>query len=176
MKSATFLFALLTLTLAACSSTHPYKQAQGSGYGYKETAISADRYRVHYKARGTDNAEAMDMALLRAAELTLLQGYDWFVVVNREQMAERNRDHHTGSSIGASRQQEVVRDCGLLGCTTRTRPNTQYDVGVSIGDGSGRNEIESILEVRMGKGVRPEEGDSYDAYEVSKRLKAAHGV
>ncbi|MBR9912463.1 MAG: hypothetical protein GYB33_19150 [Gammaproteobacteria bacterium] len=185
MKTATLIFALLTVSLAACSSTHPYQRAQGSGFGYKESAISTDRYRVHYKARGNDTAEAMDMALLRAAELTLLEGYDWFVVVDREQISERNRTHHSGSSFSgnsfsASRQQEVVRDCGLLGCTTYTRPGTRYSMGINLGDSAGynggRSHVESILEIRMGKGERPQQGDSYAAYEVSRRLKDAHEV
>ncbi|MFA7556018.1 MAG: hypothetical protein WCY88_17370 [Spongiibacteraceae bacterium] len=61
----------------------------GSGYGYSETEISTNRYCVDYKARSHSAGKAKNYALLRAAELTLEKGYDWFVVVDRELSVEK---------------------------------------------------------------------------------------
>jgi len=61
------------------------------------------------------------MALLRAAEITLLFNYDWFRVVNQDtQLASRNNPAIV-SSVGTG--QQVRRDCGLLGCTTTVSPS-----------------------------------------------------
>lgn len=163
---------LMALTLSACTSGPAYKQAQASGYGYKETAIGENRYRVNFKSRGSDRAEAMDYAMLRAAELTLLEGYDWFIVIDRETQVDTHSTG-TGSSLSASSRRDVVQECGLLGCKTTTYPRTEYGLGLDVGN-SSQSKIESILEIRLGKGVRPEDGNSYDAREVSKSLKSEY--
>ncbi|WP_308364950.1 MULTISPECIES: hypothetical protein [unclassified Microbulbifer] len=165
------LIAFAILLATGCASQSAYKPANGSGYGYKESRISDNRYRVTFKARGDDRDRAMDYALLRAAELTLLKGYDWFVVVNRESMVDRKEtEMQSGFSSG---DRVITRDCGLLGCTTRSysTPPT-YSAGVSAGGGS---RAESVLEIRMGKGVRPSSGDSYDALSVRDSLQKKAG-
>jgi len=166
---AVIVFALLLAT--GCASQSAYKPASGSGYGYQESQISENRYRVTFKARGDERDQAMDYTLLRAAELTLLKGYDWFVVVNRETLIDRKEtEMQSGFSSG---DRVITRDCGLLGCTTRSysTPPT-YSAGVSTG---GHSRTESVLEIRMGRGVRPSSGDSYDALSVRDNLQKKVG-
>lgn len=159
------IIAMITVTLmTGCASSPGYKAANGSGYGYSETKISDDRYRVQYKARGDDSQPARDYAMLRAAELTLLQGYDWFVVVDRETQVERDQNP---SGAQVSNRTVVSRDCGLLTCDTNVHQVPTYSAGVSTGS---RGETEVSIEIRMGKGVRPSSGDSYDAMEVRDNL------
>ncbi len=162
-------YSLLALTmllmLGGCASPTTYKPANDGGYGYRESQIADNRYRIAFKMRGDDSLQAMDYAMLRAAELTLMAGYDWFVVVDRQS------DQDEGDSrlrAGASSGRVVEQDCGLLGCTTRTRPSTEVGVGLEAGE---REKTEAILEIRLGKGVRPESGDSYDALEVRDHLR-----
>ncbi len=74
------------LSLAACATTPTvYQPATGPGVlGYVETPIEHDRWRVSFRgAGGTDIGRVGDLALRRAAELTLAKGYDWFRVVGR---------------------------------------------------------------------------------------------
>jgi len=156
-KLTAMLITLTALALAACSSQPDYRAAKGNGYGYAEQQISTNYYRVTFKARGNDSGEAKAYALRRAAELTAEQGYDWFVVVDKETITER--EQHS-NRVGATYQQTTVRDCGLLGCRSRTVTQPQYEVGISAGN---TEQVETVLEIRLGKGVMPEGVNSYPA-------------
>ncbi|WP_286807449.1 MULTISPECIES: CC0125/CC1285 family lipoprotein [unclassified Marinimicrobium] len=156
---------MMALLISACAAPEVYQPASDGGYGYRESQIADNRYRVSFKMRGDTQFEAMDYALLRAAELTLMADHDWFVVVDRQMDGEKRE---SGSKLGASRTREWERSCGLLGCSTRSRPSTTYSAEIRSGD---RAESEVILEIRLGKGVRPTEGDSYDALEVRETLR-----
>ena len=81
---------LVVLFMAGCASQPDYREATQGGFGYTESQMSETQYRVHFKAKGSDKAKAMDYAMLRAAELTLLKGYDWFVVTDRETMVDKS--------------------------------------------------------------------------------------
>ncbi|MDQ2076394.1 hypothetical protein [Marinimicrobium sp. ABcell2] len=157
---------MTVLFITACAAPAVYQPASGSGYGYRESQIADNRYRVSFKMRGDSRFEAMDYALLRAAELTLMAGYDWFVVVDRQVDGERREPR---SKVGASRTQTTERRCGLLGCSTSSRPTTAYGAELRSGN---QSESEVILEIRLGKGVRPTESDSYDALEVRDNLRS----
>ncbi|UZJ45761.1 hypothetical protein OOT55_06845 [Marinimicrobium sp. C6131] len=156
---------MMALLISACAAPEVYRPASDGGYGYRESQIADNHYRVSFKIRGDERFEAMDYALLRAAELTLMADHDWFVVVDRLVDGEKRE---SGSKVGASRTREWERQCGLLGCTTRSRPSTTYGAEIRSGD---RSESEVILEIRLGKGVRPTEGESYDALEVRDNLR-----
>lgn len=156
---------LILLSLLGCASNSSYKPATGSGYGYTETEISENRYRIDYKDKSRRASQAKNYALLRAAELTLAQGYDWFVVVDRETQIEKSDDNiSTNMTTGHT----VTKSCGLLSCTTQTHPTTQYGVGMS--SGTGKDFAIASLEIRLGKGVKPATGDTYDAREISDSM------
>lgn len=155
---------MMVLLISACAGP-VYQPAKSGGYGYRESQIADNRYRVSFRMRGDKRFEAMDYALLRASELTLMADYDWFVVVDRQVDGKRQEP---GSKVGARRTQNTERHCGLLGCTTSSSPSTAYGAEISSGD---RSKQEVILEIRLGKGVRPTEGDSYDALEVRDNLR-----
>jgi hypothetical protein len=70
--------------LAGCGQPTPYQPAT-DGYGYSEQRIEDNRYRVTFAGNDLTAADTVRNYLLyRAAELTLDQGYDYFVVVDRE--------------------------------------------------------------------------------------------
>ncbi|WIY68584.1 hypothetical protein KB221_10840 [Aquidulcibacter paucihalophilus] len=77
------LIAAAGLALSACASLAPYGAQMGpGGQGYAEQRIESNRFRVTYNGVGAPGP-VMDMALLRAAELTTAEGYDWFEVTQR---------------------------------------------------------------------------------------------
>ncbi|MEX0903141.1 MAG: hypothetical protein WDZ76_10495 [Pseudohongiellaceae bacterium] len=162
----TVLIALLIL-VNACSTQTEYRQAGNGGYGYTEHQISQDYYRIHFKSRGDDTGLAWDYAMLRASELTLLNDFDWFSLVSRETLVDRQPA--SAARIGFDVSSETVQDCGLLTCRTYQRPVRQYDTGMNLGD--RRSNVEVILEVQMGKGMRPSGQQSVDAREAYKNLK-----
>lgn len=67
--------------LGGCASSyHAYEPA---GEGYSETRIDARRWRVAFVGAAYDSQATVERNLLRrAAELTLQDGYDWFVPVD----------------------------------------------------------------------------------------------
>ncbi len=66
--------------LGACASAPTYAPAASpAAAGYSERQIKSSRYFVTYRAAGQADVEVLqDFALLRAAELTLQNGRDWF--------------------------------------------------------------------------------------------------
>ena len=160
---------LAVLIMAGCASQPDYIQAKKGGFGYTESKLSDTQYRVHFKAKGSDKGKAMDYAMLRAAELTLLEGYDWFVVTDRETLVDKETVQATPAA-GFSQRYARVTECGVLTCRTSYHPTTQFETGVFVG-GSQQSEIESILSIEMGKGTRPTSATSFDAREVRDNLQ-----
>ena len=79
------LAATAALALSACATATPYGPAGvDSRYGYSEQRVDADRFRVSFAGNSVTSREQVEMALLlRAAEVTAENGYDWFATVNR---------------------------------------------------------------------------------------------
>ena len=73
------------LALSACATATPYGPAgQGSRYGYSDMRVDEDRFRVAFAGNSVTSREQVEMSLLlRAAEVTLESGHDWFATVNR---------------------------------------------------------------------------------------------
>ena len=160
---------LAILIMAGCASQPDYRQAKKGGFGYTESKLSDTQYRVHFKAKGSDKGKAMDYAMLRAAELTLLEGYDWFVVTDRETLVDKETVQTTPTA-GFSQRYARVTECGVLTCRTSYHPTTQFETGVFVG-GSQQSEIQSILSLEIGKGTRPTSATSFDAREVRDNLQ-----
>ena len=160
---------LAVLIMAGCASQPDYRQAKKGGFGYTESKLSDTQYHVHFKAKGSDKGKAMDYAMLRAAELTLLEGYEWFVVTDRETLVDKETVQATPTA-GFSQRYARVTECGVLTCRTSYHPTTQFETGVFVG-GSQQSEIESILSIEMGKGTRPTSATSFDAREVRDNLQ-----
>lgn len=95
MKNALGLAALAALTLAACATSTPYGPATGKNpYGFSDQKIEDNRYRIVFRGNSSTEREAVETYLLyRAAELTLENGFDYFVVT--EQDTEANRRYST---------------------------------------------------------------------------------
>ncbi|WP_292039780.1 MULTISPECIES: CC0125/CC1285 family lipoprotein [unclassified Brevundimonas] len=75
------------LTVAACASTAtPYQPAglNGQRGGYAEQRLEQNRFRVSFAGNSVTSRDQVEMSLLlRAAELTVENGFDWFATVDR---------------------------------------------------------------------------------------------
>lgn len=149
---------LYCLAISACSSQPVYRAAHGSGYGYAEQQITEGYYRVSFKARGDDSALARSYALRRAAELTAAKGYDWFLVLDKETLTERERA--SPNHMTAGYQQSTVQHCSLLGCRTRTVNQPEVAAGVMTGS---QHQVKAVLEIRLGHGLMPDSDSVYPA-------------
>jgi hypothetical protein len=85
--------AAVTLMTAGCATETTYRPATGSGFarqGYSDHQIEGDRWMVSFAGNSYTSRDTVEKYLLyRAAQLTLQQGFDNFV------MADRKTDHRT---------------------------------------------------------------------------------
>jgi hypothetical protein len=156
MRPRLFLF-LALLGLGACASTPTVYQpaARPGAVGYAETAIERDRWRVSFHGGGGASVQRVgDLAMQRAADLTLAKGYDWFRVTER-QVEGGPRGVHPSLSLGLG-----GADFG----NGRTAMGAAGGVGLDFtGLGQG---VTVTLEILMGHGEAPREADAYDARQV----------
>lgn len=150
--------------LAACATAPTYTPAAGQGgAGHSVTPIESNRYFVTYRANGpADAALVEDFALLRAAELTLQHGRDWFWV-DRRTLDESARGGG-GPSIGV----------GIGGGSWGRRSGVGVGVGVTLPVGAPPEPRarSATLEIRLGEGVKPEDANAYDAHALVANLRA----
>lgn len=147
----------LGVLLAGCSSAPTvYAPAvNADDIGYREQAIEAGRYRISFRANpDLDAVQTEDMAMRRAAELTLRDGADWFRVVTRDTERYGGRERG-GTSVGVG---------GSTG---------SYGSGVGVGIGfdlsPDSRRYETTMEILTGKGAKPDEARAYDARSVLAR-------
>lgn len=148
------------LALTACASLAPYGPQGGpGGQGYSQQRIESNRFRVTYDGVGAPGPVA-DFALLRAAELTTQEGYDWFEVT------QSWTDGRPGGAGG------VRPSVSIGGGTSRYGGYSASGVGVGLGlNFSGPQPTSTTLEVVMGRGVKPDRPSAYDARQVQAALR-----
>ena len=70
---------VLMTALSGCATTY---QSEGFSGGFNETRYAADVFEVSFKGNGyTSEQRASDLALLRSADLTLQNGYQFFAII-----------------------------------------------------------------------------------------------
>ncbi|NKF23357.1 CC0125/CC1285 family lipoprotein [Solimonas marina] len=161
-------------TISACA-TAPARYApaaQAGDIGYRETVLGAAQYRVTYTGdTATPAATVRNYALLRAADLTLEQGADWFEVTHQD--TERKGETRTRIDPGfvTPPRQTVYRSCGLLACST----SVVYSPGYVEG-GSAQTQTDyaysSALDITLHHGRKPADDiNAYDAHDVAQSLR-----
>lgn len=145
-----FSTALAGLSLAACATPTVYAPATAPGaLGFSETPLETNRWRVTFRG-GTDAGpqRAYDLALRRAAELTVAQRNDWFEVVDRRtDVAPGSGPFSIGLGGGS-----FGRGGGLGG-----------GVGTNLGGPGTQSTV--TLEVLMGRGPKTS-ATAYDARQL----------
>jgi hypothetical protein len=154
-------------SLCACGSSKPYVSNAGAGLGsYTESQLTADRYRVTFIGEPNATADQVkDLALLRAAEITLAHDYDWFRVVNQETQGQTTVSPTAVTTTGPV--QQVTRDCGALGCTTTVTP--AY-TGTQVVTVQQDDRYTTSIEFVMGDGRLRDPTVAYNADELRDAL------
>jgi hypothetical protein len=84
IKTPSLLMAAALLLVAACVTPTPYQPKDRAGYGFSEERLEANRFRIDFRGNAvTDRAQVENAMLYRAAEVTLANGYDYFVATDR---------------------------------------------------------------------------------------------
>ena len=156
--------AAVLLTACASRGMTPYGPADSDGYGYRETRIERDRFNVVFAGdSGTPPGVVENYALLRAAELSLENGYDWFRVVRRFVEPSTRGGVNVGGGVGS----------GSFG----RRGGVGVGVGGDFGTVGARTYFTARLDVLMGRGEKPGEANAYDARSLVESLGAtAHAA
>tara|TARA_R110000868_G_scaffold190550_1_gene434381 strand:- start:40947 stop:41429 length:483 start_codon:yes stop_codon:yes gene_type:complete len=145
---------LLVLGLTACSTAGPtlYAPAQEGHYGYSERRIEQDRFMIRFDA-GPDASieETEDLALRRAAEFTLEQGADWFVVVRRDREGNDRNPVSVGTSASYS---------------TGSRGYSARGVGLGIRFDNSAGQKSVTLEILIRTGTVSDDANAYDARDI----------
>ena len=150
--------ALMALALAACATPTVYAPMANPGAaGFSETRIDQGHWRVTFRGGSdADPNRVEDLALLRAAQLTVDQGNDWFRITDRQR--------------GARPPSGPLLSVGIGGSSFGRHGGSGWDVGTGVPLGGGA--IYAVtLEIAMGKGPRPEQADAYDARDVQKSVR-----
>ncbi len=148
----------LALTLTACSKPTPY-QPVTDGHGYTELPLEGGRYRVTFSGNNQTPRETVEIYLLfRAAEVTLEQGHDYFIVAEKD--TERSTTYYTtvtpiGGPFGYyGRYRRFYGRGGFA--TARSRPRESYA---------------AFANIVLRKGEKPDDDpEAYDARDVVESL------
>lgn len=148
-----YLIAVTAFVLTACASAPTvYAPADGGRRGYSEQQIEADRYRVRFDG-GSDVSfqQLEDMAIRRAAELTLEQGGDWFILVSRASQGDDENPVSVGGSVGQT-------------FGSRRYSGSSVGLGIQFDPGAGEKSI--FLEILIRNGNMPDRSDAYNARDI----------
>lgn len=153
------LIAAAALSLTACAATPTLYQpaASPTAVGYREYRIEPGRYRITFQGGpGAPAQQVQDYALVRAADLAIAEGYDWFRVADRYLEGRPDRGPRMSVGVGS----------GSYG----RRGGVGVGIGLGAIDLGPGPAVASTIEVVMGKGERPRGGDTYDARALRRTL------
>lgn len=157
------LAALAALTLASCATAPTVYQPATSptAIGYSDYRIEPGRYRITFQGgQSAPPEQVMDFAIMRAADLALADGYDWFRISDRF-LRRTGEDNGPRFSLGVGGANFGRHSAVGLGV------GTGFDLG-----GGGGGASAATIEVFMGRGPKPEGVDVYDAHAVRHTLGA----
>ena len=151
------------LVFAGCASgPTAYGPKGAEKLGFESSKLQNNRFRVTYTARTAD--EAIDYALLRAAQLTVDNGDDWFDVIATGGTARPRGKIGVRPTVGMN-PNAILR--GRL-----PRPNIGVNMG-DVADAMKGPQATSKLEIMTGTGPKPAKPSAYDAQEVLLNIKPA---
>lgn len=149
----------LALGLAACVTATPYQPAT-NGVGYAEQRLESNRYKVTFTGNSSTSRQTVENYLLyRAAEVTLQNGYDYFVQADSATDAQTTYTQNFNGGFG-----------GYGGYWSPF-----YGPGFGIGASSSipRTEYEAQANILVFKGTKPADNfKAFDAREVKANLEA----
>ncbi len=162
----TLILAALAGLLSACATATPYQAAAQDRYGFQEQRIEANRVRISFRGNTTTDRDIVETYLLfRAAEVTLQNGKDYFIVANRD-TEEHSRLRGTGP-IHA----RFAFDYWYFSPRRGWRPwyDPFWDEPMSYREVT---RYEAIAEIAMFNGPKPQgDANAFDAREVQANLQ-----
>lgn len=148
---------IFTLLIYGCATTYQKHSFTG---GYDETQLDANVFKVTFNGNGyTSRQRTTDFVLLRSAELTLENGYSYFIIIDSSQYST-NVSHTTPTTTHGS--------ITTIGNTGNFSATTYGGHTYNISKPSSANTIILFKE-------KPE-GFSYNAGFISNSLQNKYGL
>ena len=144
-----FIALIATMAITACAGPTNYKPAPDEGaFGYSQQKLQTNRYRVKFSGNDRTERETVENYLLyRAAELTLEQGGDYFVVERGDTERDVERTTAvTGVGFGFS-PFFFGGGFGGSGATSSREDYTAYGT-ISIHKGAPASELTNAYDAR----------------------------
>lgn len=159
-----FSIVLLVLILNACATPTPYQVGGEDKLGYRDLKLQENRYRIAFHGNSLTSRETVETYLLyRAAELTLANGMDYFLIQDQD------------TDIQKTYLSTPPRFSAVYGFGPRRRGYPYYAFGYNWAQPSVSESTRyaAIAYVYMKKGKAPEEDlNAFDAREVIKNLES----
>lgn len=154
------ILSLLFAGLSACATApQGFGPAYGSDFGFRNTKLQQDRFRISYTSR--DLYESRDFALLRAAQIADIEGYSHFKIIDGG-TSGNGPNALIGSQIG------VGIGSGFGG---RTRTNTHLNVGVhDVVRAIEGHKVTETIEVVLTHSGSKTDPNVFDAKDVIKSI------
>lgn len=148
---------LLVVTVGACATVTPY-QSLTKGMGYSEQKLESNRYKVSFSGNSSTPKQTVENYLLyRAAEITLANGYDYFVTAQRSTDADTRYTQTFSGGFG---------NFGYYSWYPRNA------FGANVGTSTSSTEYQADADILMYKGSKPEGNlRAFDARELKANLE-----
>ncbi len=148
--------------LGACATATPYQPAGKNGEGYSEQRLETNRYRIRAVGNSATPRDTVENYLMyRAAEVTLQNGYDWFVIADRMTQVDPQRTGG-GSGVGIG----IGGSSGNFG--------TGVSIGLSSLFGSGdKTAYQAQADILVFRNPKPDnDPKAFDAQQVKANLES----
>jgi hypothetical protein len=123
MRRAMIVLAILVALLMGCTGY----QSKGLTGGYSDTQLAQDVFRVNFAGNAyTSSERAQDLTLLRAAELTLTNGYKYFAILDEKSYSKVSAFNTPGQAYTTGTAFASGGVGTYSGTTTYTPPTTHY--------------------------------------------------
>ncbi len=153
---------IATLILQGCATTY---QKTGFTGGYSETQLDENVFTVSFRGNGyTGRERVADFTLLRSAELTIENGFQYFAIIDANSYTSNSTyttpttSHTTGSVYGTG-------NYAYGSATTRTTGGQTYNISKP----SSSNTIVCFKE-------KPETVFTYNANFIYKNIRQKYGI
>lgn len=170
MQYRAFGLTIIAALLGACAATQNYSAASDPrDHGYFSEPLGQGHYRVGFNGSAAMPLATVERyALLRAAEVTLENGHDWFQVVSAATVSSETLE--PGAAQGGERVVYTQTRCGLLACTYSEEPAPF--ARPAFHDSRVRETHRRTLEILLGKGELPA---AEPPYYLAETLTASSG-
>ncbi len=158
------------LIFTGCATSTPY-QAVEKGSGYQDEKLETNRYRVSFAGNSLTSRETVENYLLyRAAEITLENGADYFIIADRDTESDTTY-FRTFDDFGHFSGFGRFRSFHRFGFYKGGFRGSRFGFGISRSTVRSTVRYTSYADIVIYKGDKPEnDPQAYNALDIRRQL------